>query len=100
MGHLAFDFKSVRDRIQNYKWFVVLANLSGDKELIWTYTLLINELEREIENAHQSLNRKMTTVTSSGHPLKQFENKCNLILPHQSLWEQPKLKGAIIDERF
>lgn len=77
-----YDFKAARQRRDE----LVAMYRQGrrmnpdDPEWGWDLVAMIDEIDREIEEAHRSQKGKMT-VLADGHPVMQFENVLTPIVP-------------------
>lgn len=82
-----YDFKAARSRIAEWKTYYRRMKRMGlltPKEAT-IITMFIDELEREIQEAHASRKGKMTTARNSSHPVIQLGN---LITPIIASWSQ------------
>lgn len=89
-GMKGYDFKAARDRIIELTGLYRLAKHSEDEGAQWEIMAQIDEIEREIQEAHASGNAKMTAVSGSGHPVMHITN---LIAPIVPQWAEEH-KGA------
>lgn len=93
---MPYDFKSARERInfltQLYR--VGRKLCPDDTEWGWDLIAQIEELEREIAEAHASQNGKIA-VRQDGYPVVQIEN---VIIPSIDAWGRTcKIEGLIED---
>jgi hypothetical protein len=79
---MSYDFKAARDHqqylIQLYR--VGRKLCPDDTEWGWDLLAQIDEIEREIAEAHASANRKMT-ILADGHPVMHISNLIAPIVP-------------------
>lgn len=86
-----YDFKEARQRQEDWRAFYRQMKRSRllNPELEFEIKEFIDEIENEITEAHKGINGKMTTVTSSGHPIIQFENLLTPIVPQWASGNNP-----------
>ncbi|MGG1601205.1 hypothetical protein, partial [Paenibacillus naphthalenovorans] len=80
---MAYDFKAARKRREDLvNMYRALKRQKHEEDGTWDWWIMaqIDEIDREIEEAHRSQNGKMT-VGQDGHPVKQFENVLTPIVP-------------------
>lgn len=80
-----FDFKSARERQAGWRSHYRLLKQMGKltPELEFEIMAFIDEIEREIAEAHATAagRMRMTAVTGSGHPIVHIGNVLNPIIP-------------------
>lgn len=83
-GVKPYDLKAARERIGYLTAHYRQLAKTQEKDGTWDWFIAseIECLEMEIAEAHQSDNAKMTTVTSSGHPVLQIQNVISPMVPH------------------
>jgi hypothetical protein len=75
-----YDFTAARSRIMLLTMMYRKAKHQEDEMACWELMAQIEELEKEVAEAHESNKYRMTTV-QGGHPLTSFENIITLIVP-------------------
>lgn len=65
---------------------------SGDELEAWAIAGEIEEIEREISEAHRVYKGRMTAARNSGHPVIQFENIISPMVPQWSHEEKREIE--------
>ncbi|GIQ67408.1 hypothetical protein DUZ99_02250 [Xylanibacillus composti] len=76
----AYDFAAARQRVMQLTMMYRQAKHTGDDMACWALAAQIDELEKEIAEAHTSGNGRMT-VLADGHPVMQISNLFAPIVP-------------------
>lgn len=76
-----YDFRAARQRIEELTRLYRLAKHAGDEMACWALAAQVEELEKEIAEAHASGKGRMTAVSGSGHPEKHLSNLIAPIVP-------------------
>lgn len=93
---MPYDFKAARDRqkelINMYRTLNHIKNQDGTWD--WWIRAEIAEIDQEINQVHESQNGRMTTVTSSGHPIVQISNTFIPIVPQWAMANKENLNES------